>query len=153
MKTLNLIALCAVSVFTSYTFAIASCSEQDAIEALALNMYHEARGESPDGKLMVGEVTLNRVESPRYPNTICEVVYQSMQFSWTHTQSDHTPYDEEMWQISLNIAEGLLDGSVETFETGATHFLNPDLVSNMPRWAHEFQVIGRVGNHVFYSDS
>ena len=43
---------------------------------LALNMYFEARSEPIAGQIAVAEVTLNRVASPHYPNTVCEVVLQ-----------------------------------------------------------------------------
>lgn len=41
----------------------------------------EAGGESYEGKLAVGSVVLNRVRSPRFPNTLAGVIYQSGQFS------------------------------------------------------------------------
>lgn len=50
---------------------------------LALNVYHEARGESLAGKSAVAHVTLNRVFSEQYPNNICDVVKQAeLRPSW-----------------------------------------------------------------------
>lgn len=129
----------------------AFADECDEVHTLALNIYHEARGEPHDGMLMVAEVTLNRVNHPAFPDTICEVVYQRSQFSWVTQQSNHTPTETEVWEESLRIARLLLDGDIEHLNTGATHFLNPTLVSELPRWARNFQEVGRVGNHVFYS--
>ena len=43
-------------------------------ECLALNMYHEARGQGIAGELAVTAVVLNRVNDKRYPDTVCEVV-------------------------------------------------------------------------------
>ena len=43
---------------------------------MAKNIYYEAASESYEGKLAVAQVTMNRVNSPLYPKTICEVVYQ-----------------------------------------------------------------------------
>ena len=43
---------------------------------LALNIYHEARGQSIAGQIAVGQVTLNRLRDRRFPNTICEVITQ-----------------------------------------------------------------------------
>lgn len=59
-----------------------------AILCLTLNLYHEARGEPLDGILAVAAVTLNRVETKGFPNTICEVVHEvkvkgKPQFTWT----------------------------------------------------------------------
>ncbi len=147
----KMLASAAVSVFV-YTTAFAECSDFDRqVEVLALNIYHEARGEPIDGQQMVGEVVLNRVESPRYPDNICDVVYQRKQFSWTHMKKDHTPYDQDSWYTALTIAEGLVSGDLELFENGATHFLNPNRVSRMPRWTEKFEKLGSVGNHVFYA--
>ncbi|HIE75488.1 MAG TPA: cell wall hydrolase, partial [Gammaproteobacteria bacterium] len=53
------------------------------VGCLALNIYHEARGESHDGQVAVAAVTLNRMQSASYPDTVCGVVWQPHQFSWT----------------------------------------------------------------------
>lgn len=47
------------------------------ISCLATNIYHEARGEPIIGQVSVGFVTLNRVKSKRFPNTVCEVITQA----------------------------------------------------------------------------
>lgn len=145
-----------IAILAAILFAIAQpvsagCDYDRQVEVLALNMYHEARGEGPDGMQMVGEVTLNRVGHDRYPDNICDVVYQRRQFSWVHTRSDHTPRDSEAWEAAVEIAEGLLSGDIDRFDNGATHFLNPDLVTRIPRWAREFDLVGSIGNHVFYA--
>ena len=51
------------------------------LNCLAANIYKEARGESLQGKIAVGLVTINRVEDKRWPNTVCKVVKQKNQFS------------------------------------------------------------------------
>ena len=51
------------------------------VELLALVMMGEAEGESDDGKRLVIDTVLNRVDSKHFPNTIHEVVYQKNQFS------------------------------------------------------------------------
>ena len=50
-----------------------SCIHDDVNTILAEALYFEARGEPIQGQLAVGEVVLNRVEDPRYPNSICKV--------------------------------------------------------------------------------
>ena len=50
---------------------------QDDLECLALNLYHEARNELDAGLYAVADVTQNRVADPRWPNTICDVVYEA----------------------------------------------------------------------------
>jgi spore germination cell wall hydrolase CwlJ-like protein len=70
---------------------------------LALNMFFEARNESLIGQVMVAEVTLNRVANARFPDTVCEVVWQDRQFSWTHDGKTDNPnklphVDREAWR-------------------------------------------------------
>jgi spore germination cell wall hydrolase CwlJ-like protein len=57
---------------------------KEEIECLSRNIYHEARGEGHVGMTAIAMVTLNRVKDPRWPKTVCKVVYQPYQFSWTH---------------------------------------------------------------------
>ena len=46
------------------------------VMCMAKNIFFEAAVESTAGKLAVAQVTLNRVRSKNYPNTICDVVYE-----------------------------------------------------------------------------
>jgi hypothetical protein len=49
---------------------------ESAIFCLALNVYFEARNEPVEGKVAVAQVVMNRKADPRFPDTICGVVYQ-----------------------------------------------------------------------------
>ena len=44
---------------------------------LALNIYFEARNQPLSGQIAVTQVVLNRVADSRYPNKVCDVVYQA----------------------------------------------------------------------------
>ena len=46
-------------------------------KCLADALYFEARGESVAGQLAVGLVIFNRVEHPKYPDTVCGVTRQA----------------------------------------------------------------------------
>ena len=142
--------LLTAAVIAMATPVFADCNFDRQVEVLALNMYHEARGESIDGMIMVAEVTLNRVNHPRYPNDICSVVYQRRQFSWTHTILNHTPRETDSWELALELARGILSGEIDALGTRATHFLNPNAIRRMPSWTRRFEMVGRIGNHVFY---
>lgn len=50
-------------------------------ECLVRAMYFESNRSSEDGLLGVGTVVMNRLASPDYPDTICEVVGQPRQFA------------------------------------------------------------------------
>lgn len=140
----------AISAVTLPNFSLAV--ECDEYHDLALNIYFEARGETEDGMQLVGEVTLNRVESRSFPDNICDVVWQRRQFSWTHDGKSDVPQNQEKWEIAREIAENLINGEIEYFNNGATHFINPDIVSRIPNWTKAYQELGRVGGHVFYAD-
>ena len=56
---------------------IADLQYQEQLQCMALNIYHEARSDSALGQEAVGMVTMNRVYSDKYPDTICDVVYQA----------------------------------------------------------------------------
>lgn len=44
-------------------------------------MYFESNRSSPDGMLAVGTTVMNRLQSPKYPKSVCEVVGQARQFA------------------------------------------------------------------------
>lgn len=50
-------------------------------ECLARAMYFESNRSSEDGMLAVGTVVMNRLNSPKYPGSVCEVVGQKRQFA------------------------------------------------------------------------
>lgn len=111
---------------------------------LAKNIYHEARGESIRGKLAVAKVTLNRVNSGKFRHTICGVVYQRGQFSWT--ESKYKPIlDKSAWLDSLHIAK-LVMLNPELSKTTAMYYHN---LKVKPRW-QQLERIDKIGNHVFY---
>lgn len=53
---------------------------EEGIDMLAKIIYLEARGEEFTGQVAVAEVVLNRCLSPRFPDTVPEVIYQEGQF-------------------------------------------------------------------------
>ena len=115
---------------------------------LALNIYHEGRGESLKGQSAIASVTMNRVDSKHYPNTVCEVVWQRKQFSWTHiAQRHHSVTDIAAWQQALVIAQRFLDGARAGQVGDATHYHAKNV---KPYWVAENKLVGKVGNHYFY---
>ena len=65
---------------------------------LAENIYFEARAESVEGKAAVANVTRNRVESDRFPNTYCEVVYQGpVRESWKTKQDKNLAQKDRVY--------------------------------------------------------
>ncbi len=58
-----------------------SSASADDTSLLAALIYCEAGNQSYDGMVAVGAVVMNRVNSPSFPNSISEVIYQSGQFT------------------------------------------------------------------------
>jgi spore germination cell wall hydrolase CwlJ-like protein len=113
---------------------------------LALNVYFEARGEEPDAQRMIAEVVMERVYTDGYPKTVCGVVWQKGQFSWTNDGKSDRPKDTVAWlQAQIVANEVLLYGG--EFRTGATHYATRDA---HPYWAKDMQIVGMYGNHIFY---
>ena len=53
------------------------------MHCMADNLHHEAKVDGMRGMEAVASVVMNRVRDSRYPDTVCDVVYQPSQFSWT----------------------------------------------------------------------
>jgi len=117
-------------------------------ECLALNIYHESRGERWEGQIAVAHVTINRVQSNEWPDNICDVVYQSKQFSWTHVVKDHKPRESKPWAEAQVIARDVMIGNTEDPTKGA-EFYHANYVN--PYWAKEYTLTKVIGNHLFYS--
>lgn len=125
-------------------------SEQaKASNCLALNIYHEARGEPIMGQIAVAHVTLNRVEDTRWPDNVCDVVYQPKQFSWTHTIKNQTPKSGESWMLAKSLAKDIMRGIDEDNTAGAVYY-HADYVN--PIWNRELTQTAKIGVHVFYKD-
>jgi len=127
---------------------------RDEISCLALNIYHEARGEPDVGKLAVGHVVLNRVLSSRFPSTVCKVVQQGgelrryrCQFSWWCDGRSDKPRNKRDWQRSSELALAVYWGQTEDPTDGALWY-HADYVS--PDWRNDFVQGPTIGRHIFY---
>lgn len=84
---------------------------------LALNIYHEARGEVSDYSyenwLVVAMITRNRIDNPYYPDKWCKVIYQPSQYEWTHDGKPDEPnmnnvLDAYVWHEITAFVEGFM---------------------------------------------
>ena len=64
---------------------------------LAENIYHEARNQGTAGWLAVAAVTLNRVTDDRFPDSICDVVFQSETRESWRTKGKDVPDIERVY--------------------------------------------------------
>lgn len=127
--------------------AISSSAIADtkSVLCLAKNIYYEARGEPHQGKLAVAQVTLNRVNDERFASTICGVVYQPYQFSWTKERNLKV-VDKQAWQESLEIATTAINSGLDSMADFNAMYFHSTKVK--PRW--KLRKVAKIGNHVFY---
>ncbi len=121
------------------------------VGCLALNIYHEGRGEPPRGRAAIAQVTMNRVRSRRFPDSICAVVWQSKQFSWTRLSHRYQEVrDRRAWRDSRIIAGLFLDGARMAQLGAATHY---HAVTVRPSWTRDenCRLITAIGGHLFYT--
>lgn len=135
--------------------AVHVCKKNDSsVNALACNIYFEARGENISGQMAVGFVTLNRLKHDGFPESIRKVVYQSSQFSWTITKGSYTVRDKEAWEVSKDIAKFLYkirNNEVLYHQLDPTHgsiYFHTKKVK--PYWRKYFIRTVTIGDHVFY---
>lgn len=123
--------------------------DETAIYCQALNAYHEARGEDQDGEIAVMWVVKNRVESSRWPNNPCGVIYQRFQFSWTFDDLPDSPGDVKEFERLKKLATVVHYGLGEDPTNGATHYYAPSKAN--PKWASASHAIETaiLGNHRF----
>lgn len=120
-------------------------------QCLALNIYHEARGESVAGMLAVAAVTVNRRADRAFPNRICEVVWQPGQFSWTRDGRSNVPTDRSAWRKALALARLALSAPEEARRRSrVSRSVYFHAAGVKPAWAEIFREVARVGRHVFY---
>ncbi len=120
---------------------------------LAEALYFEARGESIRGQFAVAEVILNRVDSSRFPNTVCGVITQgtgrrfACQFTYTCDGRAEVITEPAAWHQVGKVARAMLDGAPRRLTGGATHYHTGSVA---PRWSRVFPRTATIGYHHFY---
>lgn len=120
---------------------------------LSQAVYYEARSEKTEGQLAVAEVIVNRVKDHRYPNTICEVVFQGAtrttgcQFTFTCDGAMRKTPGDKRWKKAQTIASHVVMGLNEEKTGGATHY-HATYVN--PVWNSGLIRTEKIGLHIFY---
>ena len=145
------------------------------IECMARNIYFEAGNQSKAGMIAVARVVVNRVQDTRFPNNVCDVIYEGpmreswktkqdpniknedrifypvrdrCQFSWYCDGKADNPYPGDIWKESVKLAEKIyFTQAYAGLLEGATHY-HADYVN--PNWAKHFKVVARIDSHIFY---
>ena len=120
---------------------------------LAEALYFEARGEEVKGMFAVAEVILNRVDSPRYPDTVCDVIYQGTgrlfecQFTYSCDGLPETIHEKTAYDTVAKVARIMLDGAPRGLTAGATHYHTKSV---RPRWSRVYPMTTTIGYHIVY---
>ncbi len=146
----------------------------DDISCLIKNIYHEARGEPDRGQLAVALVTLARSQDRRFANSVCGVVYQKNQYSWTREVQLMEKEPPEMYRKNMRaLLDMLINGKKYADAIGLlAHMLKlpkGTLYYKRTDWSHvgstdtrmsekskrmwrALRAVGEFGNHTFYTD-
>jgi len=116
------------------------------LRCLAENVYYESRGELLVGQYAVAEVTMNRVASAEFPNSVCEVVHQKGAFSWTF-RTIHLPPHGYEWRRAQAVASSVYQNLEAPLVNGALFYHATDI---RPAWASTRTQVAVVGHHLFY---
>lgn len=123
---------------------------------MALNVFHEARGEPIAGQLAVAMTTMNRAEGD--PANVCKVVMAPKQFSWTNKlvirqkgrwkiTNRALPRDEKAWRLARAVAYVTLKKKAHDFTRGAMYYHVREV---HPVWDRDMERVYAAGNHVFF---
>lgn len=132
----------------TFTLSEARTVSHKEMQCLAKNIYHEARGEGIAGMMGVAQVTLNRADTQyRGKKTLCGVVHDSHQFSWTKDNQKTRKLDKPSWQQSLHIAQLVLLG-VRIKEIEDSIYFHSHKIKS-PIWTKNLSVNKKIGQHIY----
>ena len=120
---------------------------------LAEALYFEARGEPLRGQIAVAEVILNRVDSKRYPNSVCGVVQQGQhrrnacQFSYNCDGRSNRIGNKKAFNTLGKLAYVMMSGAERELTGDALYYHNNTV---RPRWSRKMVKTARIGRHIFY---
>lgn len=109
------------------------------LDELAEIIYHEARGESPEGQQAVAEVVFNRVIADNFPDTVHDVIRQGQGTSVLQFSTIKLLGTAEPLQAQYDAINAALYGPS----------ILPDDVVFFSRKGENDRVWGEIGNHVF----
>ena len=124
--------------------AAASGTVDAELTCLAKIVLHEAGNQSRQGQLAVAQVVMNRVRSPRFPNSICAVALQPGQFFNVHR---YNPPRDARWRRALEVARDARAGISPPVVGNALFFRAAYANSAFFRSRTR---VAAIGDHVFY---
>ena len=119
----------------------------DAVYWLSRIINAESRGESLEGQIAVGNVVMNRVNSPLFPNSIYNVIFQCVNGNYQFSPAGNGAIYYTPTQSSVTAAKLVLDGANTADDS--LFFLNPAAATNF--WiVRNCTFVTTIGHHSFY---
>jgi spore germination cell wall hydrolase CwlJ-like protein len=129
------------------------------VACIAMAIYFEARSEPLDGQVAVANTIMNRVASPRFPDTPCEVVKQGRSwrgnmlrnqchFSYYCDGKPEVILDQGAYTLALSIAVNW--ANLVDITSGATYYHRDDV---HPYWVDNLNISRKIGRHIFYNQA
>ncbi len=150
MKRLILLAVIGVLLLCGNTQAVEL--SDDELHWLTQNIYWETRNQKSLGQVLVGFVTLNRMNNKRWPGTVYGVVTQRNQFSWFWDGKSDRPKEMRAWKSAVNVAKFVcaVYDLEENFVYREMYWYHTDDVD--PYWNNNLKLYTFVEKHMFYVD-
>lgn len=115
----------------------------DNLKWLSRIIYAEAKGEPFKGKVAVGNVVMNRVNSSKFPNNVYSVVFARNQFTPARTGAINNTPDSD----SIRAAKLAMEGY--NVVPGCFYFINERTTTSS--WFRRTRtMLYRIGSHSFY---
>lgn len=127
--------------------------DEKQLKCLTDNVYFEAGNEKKDGKIAVALVTLNRINHKRFPDNVCDVVYQKVrwkcQFTWVCIKDKRIKYIRTYME-SKRIAEYVMLNyhNIDDTTMGAIFFHHKKIPK--PFLNEKIKKTVSIGKHIFY---
>ena len=119
--------------------------------------YHESKGEPIIGKMFVAQVTLNRVKSGKFPNSVCKVIKQKGAYQWysslprnLHQVKPANSIQQESYEqikFTVSVLEVLNSFGIDVTK-GALYFHSTSIKPN--KFFKKLKRLYKVNNHLFY---
>ncbi|SEM91890.1 cell wall hydrolase [Paenibacillus sp. OV219] len=111
------------------------------LSKLARIIYSEARGEVYKGQVAVGAVVMNRLQSPLFPKTLSDVIFEPYAFT--------AVADGQYWLLPNNSAFLAAKDAVRGWDPtkNAVYYYNPTTAKS--KWILTRKVTTKIGSHVF----
>lgn len=155
-KANKCIIIIMLSLVATNTFA--NSTQQNEQQCLAKVIYHEARGETTNGKTAVAKVVLNRKNHKKFPKTICSVINQIhvvnkrkriCQFSWVCSNKNKIDVSSKSWQDAKILSSNILNHKIPLPNLG------PDVLffrsrHSFKKFDKSYKLVKKIDNSLFY---